>query len=233
MRPLIMPADFNIELYQMLGKAMSKYSDLRAWKGWASGHNALRFRYRAAVEADIRFCDSFSIAGERYPQEEALFSFFVNATACVECYLYSLYHIGAVFAPTGFDICSDKALRKIRPEYVAESFAKTFLNDDIIAVINSIVLDPLRKQILEFRDTMAHRGAIPREHTLKSSDPKNIKIPEDIDAVYLRASPKSAMDTGARMKLDESTTHQLRAWLATQVTNLLSATHNFVEQREK
>jgi hypothetical protein len=216
-----MPTHFCTQAYDDLCARLAGAFGTPAWDRCVEGLNAVAYRYRAASEAADRFESEFSFAGDHYTQEEALFAFFFSATSAIECLLFAVYSFGAIFKPQLFAVGTDAALQAIVPDQVRKHFTRAFSGDPLAKAVEQLVNDPTRAQILEFRNFMAHRGAVPREHVLKPKDPTHVRIPEDTEAVYIRARPKSAVDSKARLKLDAQLAVRLRVWLSAHVERVV------------
>jgi hypothetical protein len=223
MPPCEMPEHFCVQAYDELCRLLSPAHNLPAWSRCVEGLNAVAYRYRAASEAADRFRSEFSFAGDHYTQEEALFAFFFNGTSTVECLLFALFCLGALLKPTSFVIHDDASLQAIGPEYVRKQFTRSFSGTALAKTVEGLVKDPRRLLILEFRNFMAHRGSVPREHILRPKDPRNPRIPQDVEAAYVRARPKSAVDSKARLKLEADLAIRLRLWLSAQVQKTIDA----------
>jgi len=223
--------NFDKNGYDLLGAHMGKYPSKAGWHGWASAHNGIEYRFRGAALADERFASTFSVAGDRYAQEEALFAFFFNAVSCIECFLFGLYHIGALVSPHAFPIATDQDLSGIRRKWVRDCFKRSFPGDALTKLIGRVVDDPQFLNMLQYRDVLTHRGAIPRRHRVVPHAPGHARIPGDVDAVFMTAAPKTAAGKDDFVPLDATTTNLSRVWLARRVSELLGETLRFCQAR--
>jgi hypothetical protein len=111
----------------------------------------------------------------------------------------------------------------VRPISVRKHFTRAFSGSKLARTVEQMVDDPTRQQVHDFRDFMTHRGALPREHVLDPRGLSNARIPEDVVAVYVRAHPKGAVDSKARIKLDAHLGTRWRQWLNGHLMNVLGA----------
>jgi hypothetical protein len=222
-----MPVDFDSAAWDQLGGHLGKRANDPAFGGWANAHNAIAYRFRGAAVAEEQFTKTFAFAGDRCAQEEALFAFFFNAVASVECSLYGLFHIGAMADPSAFPIASDQALRRIDRAAVKKCFQATFSAAALTAEVVALVDDPVFTQLRDYRDTLAHRGAIPRHHRVSLREPSHARIPSDIDAVFMSSKPKAVDGGDELLELDATVINPRRTWLAAHVGRLLRETAAF------
>jgi hypothetical protein len=225
------PQDFDKTGYDQLGAHMGKHPNKVGRDGWANAHNGVQYRFRGAALADERFASTFSVTGDRYVQEEALFGFFFNAVSCVECFLFGLYHIGAVVSPGAFPIATNQDLSRIRRDKVKDGFRRSFPGVGLTKLIALVVDDPNFLNILQYRDVLTHRGTIPRRHRVVPREPGHVRIPDDVDAVFMTAAPKAAGEKDSVVPLDATTTSLPRVWLARRVRELLGETLRFCQVR--
>jgi hypothetical protein len=106
--PCDVPVDFDEESFRRVGAAAAAFHGRAAWQSYASGMNAVAYRFAAADEshdsfvAAITASDAFSPSGPRYLQEVSLFSFFVNALSTIECACFAIYSLGLASSPERF-----------------------------------------------------------------------------------------------------------------------------------
>jgi hypothetical protein len=230
MPPCEMSPSFDSVTWDRLGEVYGQHANHPAWGGLVNAHNGIAYRFWAAVAADKRFAGSFSLAGPRCEEEEALFSFFYNAVGSIECALYGLHHLGAISIGLGFPISKDGDLRAINRRTVRERFERAFPGEPLTIAIGKVLDDRTFARLLEFRDVLTHRGSVPRNHRVTMREPNIARIPEDVDAVFLPAKPKSSSDE-TLMELDTKTTSTLLVWLAQAQRSILGETLRFAEQR--
>jgi hypothetical protein len=105
------------------------------WSSYAGGFNGVAFRFAAADEAHERVSAAFSApntlksSGPRLRQEEALFSFYVNAVSAVECLYFGLYNVGACLGTSQFRVTSDDDLRQISIGSTVKAFLGAYPKD--------------------------------------------------------------------------------------------------------
>jgi hypothetical protein len=223
---LIMPPDFPVEPYESILQMTLKHRESApdAWSEFASGWNALCWRYRAAAEHDEAF--SFSVQRDgpgpepeaRYRQEDQLFTFFVAGLSTLEAFAYGTWAMvwasgDAAFALSTEDERKEVKLatlrRQLEPEYSATSLA---------GAVRELV-DPENaayKEWTRLRNTLAHRGSPGRHH--QTSGPTGW------------ARTEIAGET-TEIELGIETTARRRAWLATTLGELLQAAALFTRER--
>lgn len=225
-----MPVDFNTAAFEAIQEAMRPVAGSPHWPHWARGFNGLKFRYRAAFEANERFCAIVGRTGTRFQEEDSFFAMLTNAVAASECYYFALYCLGVIADTAHFGRMSEAGMRGIRPEVVAGSYSKAFPNDELTKCIERSVSSGTRAQLIEYRDMLAHRGSLPREYT--------IDLPADgvisrraATGTFVPARPKKAIKAQGRRALDATTTKPWLEWLQGDVNALLVCNLTFCQKR--
>lgn len=183
--------------------------------------NGLAYRFLTAAKADNQFTD---ILGKeqnqlnRFHQEEALFSFFVNSLSAIESFFYGLYWIGTIAEPARFpvvvtdrdlrEIKTDKTISKFRAGPHAGIFSATFaaLQTQDPATGNWINTGPY-EELKDVRNILAHRASYGRvQHAAVGG-----QVQLD-DQWRVRNIP-----------INSQVTHSRRTWLVATLNGLLSS----------
>lgn len=185
------------------------------------GWNGLAYRFLTATKADDRFTDI--VGGEqnhlnRFHQEEALFSFFINSLSAIESFFYALYWIGTIAEPAQFpvaanekalrDIKTDKTMNKFRAGPHAGIFTAAFsaLQTQDPATGNWTNTGPY-EELKDVRNILAHRASYGR--ILHAAVGGQVQLN---DEWRVRNIP-----------INNQVTRSRRTWLAATLTGLLSS----------
>lgn len=233
--PCPIPADFDQESYHRLGAAVAAFHDRTPWRSFASGFNAVAFRFAAADESHDRFVaaitasDAFSPSGPRYAQEVSLFSFFVNALSTLECLCFALYNLGACIKPGAFPAQTSDDLRKVDIKQTARRFKQDFHGEPLSRRLVDLRDSKELKALRTHRDSLAHRGAPPRRHLIEKVEGGIVQM-QSAKSAIVASNPKD-VPANWTMDLEVGTniTAEPRAWLATTTNRLLLEAAAFVE----
>jgi hypothetical protein len=228
------PADFDQTAYRNLFEAATQFHGRSAWPSYASGANAVAYRFAAADESHERFvvaitgADAFRLNGPRYTQEESLFTFFVNALSTLECLHFALYNLGACVKPGAFPaetrddlrgVSIKETTRRFKMAYSGTPFTKTLL-----ALRDSTEL----KALIGYRDFLTHRGVPPRRHDLGYVPPGGVVDMSSARSVTIPSEPKDIPSNWTyALSLSANMTIQPRTWLAEVTNKLLSEAATF------
>jgi hypothetical protein len=168
----------------------------------------------------MRFAEVLAISGDRYPQEEALFSVAFNVTSAAECLLLSTAFLGAVLKSHRGSHAVLPSLRS-GPKDIRKYFVRQFPGTAIARVVEDLVEDRKRLQILDLRNIMTHRGSIPRTHVVSPRNPGHVRIPADVDEVYLRIEAEDGAES--RVKLTPNLGNDLVSWLGAHIDHVITA----------
>lgn len=222
-----LPDDFDREDYDVINAKVPTGGDppRLEWKGFAAGWNGVAHRFRAAATANDRLVESITRAPfpgieERHVQEEALFSFFVNAVSVYDCLYFALYYAGAIEDPAHFPTAK-RDLRKF-PRDVVSCFGKAWPTDRIVRDLGN-GLD-LRDVLAEYRDFLAHRGCLPRHDEVNLGGP-------DVPATIPENPKDRPVDWILSVPLLPATIRFFRDELAAEVKALLAGARYWVTRR--
>lgn len=220
-----MPPEFPTNAYNAVNdKIKERHAQGAPWKEYAGGWNAVAIRYRAAADADDAFTASIGqgtgpSSAERFAQETALFSFFVNGLASIESFGYALHAIGAMLRPAEFPMATPDELRAVKPAVVRDRFAGQFPGAAVTASFAGLVIHGTFKEWSDIRNVLAHRQAPPRDHYVSVNEGPQ-EGANDADWTAWRVL--------GGLALNDRTTTDKRVWLAGQLTDCVLAAKQFV-----
>jgi hypothetical protein len=239
---LAMPADFPTQtawdLELRVGILDTRYRALHAnqpcdeWRAFTSAVSGLRALFRAMTESESEYIATVPQSNDTreniYRQDNSLFCFFTNALSTLETLCYICFAMGAQLRPTGFPMKSESDKRSITPTRVLKTFERLFPNDDLTKALNSIVADPMLKEIKDTRNILSHRGSPSRTYNV------NIQIGHGIapQHKYLGGS-KGDPPTWNGITLDAAALEQRRVSIALHVANTIGAALVFATENIK
>lgn len=192
---LELPSEFDVTTYDSVNERAAKYADpnvpamKNAWHVYASAWNGVAFRLRAAMDYHQDFAQSIvkstAPAGEeRNIQERALFGCAAAALSAIECFYMATYGLGAILAPHFFPLKKASDLIK-NPGDVAQCFLDGFPNVPFSKQLDSIAKSSQLRSLGDFRNSLAHRGVLPRQHYLTLGAVTNVPsaVPENPKAL--------------------------------------------------
>jgi len=231
------PPDFDHEAYGAIGRRLGAFSEERGWDGYASGFNAVAFRFAAAEEAHERFsaslsgADALSPAGPRYTQEEALFTFFVNAVSVIECLYFALYNIGACLGSAAFHIHTPAELRAVHIVSTVKAFQAAFPDDGLTSELARVAESGELRALKEHRDFLTHRGTPKRTHVVEMGLDRRVDM-SAVTSATITSNPKDVPSAWiSNMHVTPAMTKPPRSWLATTVNGLLRSADAFLAER--
>ena len=208
-----MPSDFPAEPYESIQQRISVdlgESHPEPRKLFASGWNAVRYRYLACTDHDRDFTHSIQQEQthlERYHQERDLFGFFVTGLSTIESLCFALHAIGSIINPTKFRIRTDQDLTKIDPAKTARRFAASFQADSLTTALEHWTNSEEFAEWRRLRNILAHRATPGRE-------------------IYL-GGPRNGSIEWSGIRIDQDTTASRRRWFSGTVRGLLEAADAF------
>ena len=216
---IAMPIEFPSDRYESVSNQMEKYSKgpediVKIWKEFAAGWKAFAYRFFACREHCREFTKSIVKASrtpepvERYLQDKELYGFYVNGISSVESYFYGIYMIGALKIPSEF-LFNCKAIQSIKPAYVLKIIKKiSFLKDQkFVKQGKKILRNKTYKQWNYIRNILVHRSA-PGRNIYTTNDNVEWQI--------------------NKIPIDNYTTITPYAWLASELTQLVTDTDDFL-----
>lgn len=228
---LYLPDEIDVECYDAISKfaaiAVNPNSGISEqkdkWFVFSAGWKGLAYRIIAAKTYNQQYADLVAKSTAPPPdeaqlQDTQLFGFSTCALSSIECAFLSTFAIASALIPGSFQLKKDDDLRKY-PKAIARDFMSWDINHptsiSLHNIANSSEIDLLQK----LRDTLAHRGAIPRQ--------VNISTIEDIPASY-PDNPKSlARNYNYSTPITSETTNRHYLWLCNGVNQLLDSVKIF------
>lgn len=223
---LDMPPDFPVEPFEAIVETTRAHreSALGAWGEFASGWNALCWRYRAAAEHDNAFTRSVQEYGPgpepeaRYRQEENLFTFFVSGLSALEAFAYGTWAMVWASGDAAFALSTEDERKGVTLPAFRRQLKRHYSATPLEGAVGKLV-DPENAGYAEWtrlRNTLAHRGSPGRHH--QTSGPTGWAR-RQIDGET------------TEIHIDDQTTAQRRAWLSTILGELLEAAALFTSER--
>jgi hypothetical protein len=223
---LAMPSDFPAEPFEAILETTRKHreSTLAAWGEFASGWNALCWRYKAAAEHDETFTRSVQQDGPgpepeaRYRQENQLFTFFVAGLSALEAFAYGMWALVWVSGDAAFALKTENDRKRVDLRTLHAKLALHYSATQLEVEVGRVV-NPTNSAFEEWtwlRNTLAHRGSHGRHH--QTSGPTGWARRE------IDGEPRE-------IHIDVETTARRRAWLSTTLGELLEAAALFTRER--
>jgi hypothetical protein len=157
-----------LELYDGVGARANKLGEgpHPTSQIFGMGWTGLGYRARATHEYHEEYRASFPTLGnasheDHYRQDKALVSFILNACAAIESLFYATHALASYVDPDAFRILSDKDL-EVSPKTVLTRLAKTLPSAGITVTLQGAWAKPDACSLFEARDTVIHRGRLPR-----------------------------------------------------------------------
>ena len=215
---LVMPVGFDLSLYNDINVRAALIADpndaaapwkRNAWFGYSAAWNGLAYRLRSALEYDEEFGRLIALGTappreEHYAQERALFGCVAAALSAIECFYMAAYCVGNGLVPNSFPLLSAGDLEK-GPARVAKAYLKWAPGDPFTLALLHSAESTEFKSLADLRNSLAHRGVLPRQHFLSTS----LSVPSAVPS-----NPKAlAEDFSYDATLNQATTSSHTAWL--------------------
>jgi len=186
-----------------------------AWKSYASGWNAVAYRFITAHEHNARFLNALRDSGptpspeQRCLQETSLFIFFASALSVVETFCFAVNAIGAMVDPASFDVSNPEA---VTPHQVQSRFIAAYGGESLTALLTSLLTDPKYKSLRKLRNVLSHRQAPARN-------------------VYVGGEDDGITRWGiSNLEITLNLTADYQHWLTTTIKSLVDAALTFEEK---
>jgi hypothetical protein len=219
---IIQPPGFNGPVYDAVNQVVSARAP-NIWRTFALAWIAVSYRYKAALEYELRFTASIAQSSgpdyeERFRQDHDLFGFVVCAVSVIECLHFAAYCIASVPSPTDFPLMTAKDL-KFFAEDVGLRLVRAFPVDRLALVSQRVLNSPEFARLKEWRIVLFHRGTPPRVIALSTSGQQPASIPDNLRDL--------SINWAFTLPLDASTGPGLVTWLKREVDELIRATEEF------
>jgi hypothetical protein len=227
------PTDFNEDAFKLLSQRVISLRHLGAWTSFHVGLNGTVFRFAAADEARDRWFgsleapDAFGNSRARHAQEASFYAFFSCARASIECFFFSMYALGACLKPNEYPLESRDDFRGVSLTSTLRLFETHYPNDSLTKTMGDVCRSTEMQLLGEYRDTLTHRGALPRTHThvarrVDGNVTVKAFVKPDLVGVAVPQNPKSnPRDWMPTMSLEQGALDDLRRWLGATVGDLL------------
>jgi hypothetical protein len=217
MADLAMPDDFPVGPFEAILEATRERheSAREAWGKFASGWNALCWRYRAAAEHDEALTRSVHEHGPgpeaepRYRQEDDLFTFFVAGLSTLEAFAYGMWAMVWASGDAAFALSTEDERKGVTIPAFRRQLERRYPATPLERTVGELV-DAENAEYAEWtrlRNTLAHRGA-PRRH-------------------HVMGGPTGWAD----VEIGVETTARRREWLSTTLGELLDTAALFTSER--
>jgi hypothetical protein len=219
---LVPPPDFPAADFEAIYTKITPRSSHSAHTRFVGAWNAISYRYKAVTECEVQFTASIVRDGPgpgqpiRYEQERDLFNFFSSGVSVFDAFCFGAFAIGAHTGSTYFQLVTDTDERKVNWKRLIDAYTKSFANDPITPLLNSIDADGALAALRDARNILMHRAVPPRQ------------IGVSIGSVAVE--PVSTIDR-LNLTLDQNTTKSLRKEIVRLLSLGLSGMRAFVDAR--
>jgi hypothetical protein len=230
-----LPDCFDVASYDLVNERVASIANpndagapwkKNAWFGYASAWNGLAVRLRSAVEYNQEFGRMISLGAapppeDRYTQERALFGCIAAALSAIECFYMASYCVATVLAPLHFQLQNAKDLNQ-NPIDIADAYLSWLPTDPFSLHLAKVAKSKELYALAEIRNTLAHRGVLPRAHYLST----------DVGAMpsSVPDNPKAlAADFAYTASWNEATTAIHTRWMCQTSSQLVAAFKCFLE----
>jgi hypothetical protein len=213
-----MPDGFDLALYSDINERVAIIANpndpaalwkRNAWFGYAAAWNGLAYRLRSALDYDAEFGGLIELGTappreEHYAQERALFGCIAAALSAIECFFMAAYCTGNALDPTSFPLASAGHLNK-DPSQVVKAYRSWVPQERFTNALFQCSESIELKNLANLRNALAHRGILPRQHFLSTTQSIPSAVPSNPKAL--------AMDFSYDTPLDHATTSIHTKWL--------------------
>ena len=222
---LTLPPAFPDDLFEVKDRVATKVPT-GSWSVEYLGgsYNGVRYRLKACADYSEEFTHSINTFGdsppliERYPQEPALFGFFVSGYSVLDSFSFFMHTAAAQIKPTHFPMQKPGHLKGISCKSTPKAFAKAFPNEAMTVALKSLIADQTFKDWDNYRNILAHRSAPGRS----------------IYASFGSSVPDPAadwkIDPAGGLKIDANLTPPRLTWLVHTLTDLVVAADTFTRK---
>jgi hypothetical protein len=215
-----MPADFPAAPYEAVLEAVRQTREAAPapWGEFAVAWVSLSHRFVMVAEHDEAFATSVRRDGlgppppVRHRQDENLFSFFVAGISTLETFAYGTWAMVWAAGDTDFALATPGKQRQVNLRSLRARLDRRNAQAPLTLALGRVIDSNEYSAWADVRNALTHRATPGRHHTVSTGD----HDPEP-------------MPWGA-IHLDEQTTTLRRAWLATTLSELLSAAEVFASE---
>lgn len=198
-----------------------------SWFGYSAAWNGFAIRLRSVIEYDAEFGRLIAISTApdeelRYLQERALFGCIVSAHSSIECFYMASYCLGTVLSQSHFPLLLAKHLEKY-PCDVAKAYSAWLPTDSFSLILSETVRSNGLVELSNLRNSLAHRGVLPRKVFLSTVSDVPSAVPTNPKAL--------ASDFNFNASLSDATTSVHTRWLSHTASLLTSALSEFLARQ--
>lgn len=230
-----LPDSFDVDSYNGVFRVSRLIADpndptrptkRNAWHSYSAAWTGLAVRLRASLEYSAEFGESIARStapphDERYRQERALYGSLSSALSAVECAYMAVYCLSSALAPDKLPLSTAKHLNQT-PLDVAQALRSWVPNDAFSEKLLALALSPEMQSLADFRNTLAHRGVLPRHHRLSNA----VALPST-----LPSNPKAlAGDFNFNEDMSASTTAAHAGWASETCSTIATDFHVFLRR---
>lgn len=200
---------------------------VNSWFGFTAGWIGFAMRLRSAVEYNQEFGTLIALGSSpsrpvQYSQERAFFGCVSSALSAIECFFLASYCLGNPVSKVHFPLAQAGHLKKY-PRDVATAYV-IFAPDDPFSVqLSAIANSPKFESLSNLRNSLAHRGALPRKAFLSNFADIPAAIPSNPKALALDFTHDASMS-------DETTAEHVR-WTVQELSLLTAEFLNFLRRQ--
>ena len=175
---------------------------VNAWFGFTAGWIGFAMRLRSAIEYNQEFGSLIALGSSpprpvQYLQERAFFGCVTSALSAIECFFLASYCLANPVSKLHFPLAQAAHLNKY-PRDVAAAYLRFAPRDPFSVQLSAVANSAELESLSNLRNSLAHRGALPRKAFLSTV--------ADIPAA-IPSNPKSlAMDFTHDASLSSETT---------------------------
>jgi hypothetical protein len=166
---LVPSPDFPAADFEAIYTKINPRSSHSAHIHFVGAWSAISYRYRAVTEYEAQFTASIVRDGPgpgqpiRYEQERDLFNFFSSGVSVFDAFCFGAFSIGAHTGSTDFQLVTERDQRKVNWKRLIDAYTKSFANDPITPLLNSIDTDGALNALRVARSILMHRAVPPRQ----------------------------------------------------------------------
>lgn len=231
-----LPSDFNVSAFDgvhQLSKVIADPNDSadpakrNVWLGYSTAWTGVAVRLRATFDYNEHFVQSISRSTappheERYFQERALYGCLSSALSALECTYMATYCLCSALAPAVFPLSSAKHLNQ-SPVVVARILRRWASSDPFSEKLESVAVSSEFQELSDFRNTLAHRGVLPRHHRLSNA----VVLPST-----LPSNPKAlAEELMYDHEMGPDTTQRHTLWTSRTCSDIVGDLYTFLQAR--
>ena len=231
-----LPADFDVDAYNGVFRVSRLIADpndattpskRNAWHGYSTAWTGLAVRLLSSLDYSEEFGESIARStapphGERYRQERALYGSLSSALSAVECAYMAVYCLASALAPDKLPLSTAKHLNQT-PLDVARAIRSWVPGDAFSERPLAFASSPEMQSLADFRNTLAHRGVLPRHHRLSNA----VALPST-----LPSNPKAlAADFNYNADMSPNTTAAHAGWASKTCSTVATEFYVFLRGR--